>query len=230
MVVSKILKETLVLVPTFNEGDNLEETLIKLIKIFPNIILIDDGSSDNSVVNLKSEGVQFIRHTTNLGQGKSIETGCIFFINSKKYKYLITFDSDGQHQAEDALNMLQHAFKKNLDFVLGSRFINKNNKDIPLLKKLILKLGIIFENYRSKLSLTDAHNGLRVLNLEAVKCILPIKCSKMAHASEIVYKLGRSKLKGSEYPVNIIYKGKKSQSPLNFVKILFEIYLNEYLR
>ena len=52
----------------------------------------------------------------------------------------------------------------------------------------------------------------------------------MAHASEIVYKLGRSKLKGSEYPVTIIYKGKKSQSPLNFVKILFEIYLNEYLR
>ena len=101
---------------------------------------------------------------------------------------------------------------------------------IPIFKKIVLKIGTIFEKQRSKLNLTDAHNGLRLLNKDAVKVLLPLKCSRMAHASEIVYKLGRSKLKGSEYPVSIIYKGKKSQSPINFIKILYEIFLNDYLR
>tara|TARA_B100000963_G_scaffold130647_1_gene113994 strand:+ start:13188 stop:13880 length:693 start_codon:yes stop_codon:yes gene_type:complete len=230
MVKNEILEKTLLLVPTYNEGNELNKTLEDLRRYFPNILLIDDGSTDQSISKTNLSNIYLIKHLINLGQGRSLETGFKFFLKNINYHYLITFDSDGQHRPKDALKMLTYLKNNNFDFVLGSRFIKNNNIYIPLLKKIILKIGVLFENYRSKLKLTDAHNGLRLLNRKAVASLIPIKCSRMAHASEIVYKLGNSKLKGSEYPVTIIYKNKKSQSPLNFMKILFEIYLNEYLR
>ena len=230
MKLSDLLNDTLIVIPTFNESLDLKKTILNVQKYFPNILVIDDGSTDNSTLSLENfNQINFLTHCINLGQGKSLETGFLYFL-SKGFKYLITFDSDGQHNPKDALNMLKYICENDLDYLLGSRFLEKNEIDIPKLKKIILKLGVVFERYRSKLKLTDAHNGLRVLNRKAVEDILPIKCSKMAHASEIVYKLGNSKLKGREYPVTINYKNKKSQSSLNFIKILFEIYLNEYLR
>ena len=230
MKLNNILKDTLIVVPTYNESANLEKTIINLQKYFPNILIIDDGSTDNSTAFLDDfRHINLLTHSINLGQGKSLETGFIYFL-SKGYKYIITFDSDGQHRTKDALGMIKYIYANDLDYLLGSRFLKNKKTYIPKLKKFILKLGVFFENYRSNLKLTDAHNGLRVLNRKAVKDILPIKCSKMAHASEIVKKLGKSKLNGCEFPVTIIYKNKKSQPPLNFLKILFEIYLNEYLR
>ena len=76
MLNKNILEKTLIIVPTYNEGKVLKKTLSDLQHVFPNILLIDDGSNDSSVSNCTLNKLYKIRHFINLGQGKSIETGC----------------------------------------------------------------------------------------------------------------------------------------------------------
>ena len=68
-----------------------------------------------------------LRHKINLGQGAALQTG-IDFAKLRGAKYYITFDSDGQHNIQDALEMLKLIKNKNFDIILGSRFIKNNFK------------------------------------------------------------------------------------------------------
>lgn len=218
----KNCQDTLVLVPAFNEEKNILSILKDLQDYFTNILVIDDGSSDRTNFITKSNNIKCINHSINLGQGAALETGLKYFIENYKYKYVITFDGDGQHRSIDAYNMLQVAKKNNLKAVIGTRFLSKDSiNQIPIIKRLTLYLAMKYEKLFYGIKLTDAHNGLRVLEKELVeKYILPIKSSGMNHGTEISSKISHSSLPFLEFPVKIIYKGKKSQNPLNAINIL----------
>lgn len=214
--------DTLVLIPAFNESSNILGITNELKKYFKNLLVINDGSSDETAILLKSNNISMINHCVNLGQGAALETGLKIFIRDPNLKYVITFDADGQHRPNDAYEMLKLAKEKKLKAVIGTRFKSKIAlKEIPFFKRMTLKLAKIYERFFYGINLTDAHNGLRVLEKELVKdYILPIKNSDMNHATEISSKICNSSLKFIEYPVIIKYGGKKSQSPLNAINIL----------
>ena len=95
------------------------------------------------------------------------------------------------------------------------------------LKRVVLKLGILFERLSTGVRLTDAHNGLRALNRHAAETIA-ITQNRMAHASEIVSEIGRNKLRWAEAPVHVIYTDysrSKGQSVWNSVNILSDLFL-----
>ena len=217
-------KDTLIIVPAFNEQTNLKNVINDLKSFFDNVLIIDDGSDPPSYEVVKKLGVYYSQHEINLGQGADIDTGLTFFLKNSKYKYVITFDGDGQNRAKDAKDMLKFAKKYKLNAVLGSRFKNKNDYlQIPLSKRLILSLAKIYEKIFFKVFLTDAHNGLRVMSRYIVEnYILPIKNSDMGHATEISYKICKSNCDFSEYPVRVKYKNKRSQNPINAINIIFK--------
>ena len=216
------VNDALVIIPAYNEESKIKKTIQTVLKYFDNILLIDDGSSDNTNKYIKEFNVPILEHFINLGQGAALETGFRYFLNKDKYKYVITFDADGQHDPLDAIKMLIFAKETKSDAIFGSRFLNKNNlKKIPFLKKLTLRLAIIYESFFYKTSFTDAHNGLRVFSKSIVKNdILPILNYDMAHATEISYKASYSGKLIREYPVKISYDFVKSQSPINAINIL----------
>ena len=99
--------------------------------------------------------------------------------------------------------------------------MNETKRKIPFFKRITLNLAKIYERVFYGIELTDAHNGLRILERSLVKhFILPIKSYGMDHATELSAKVFHSNLKFIEYPVYINYKGKKSQSPINAINIL----------
>tara|TARA_B100000900_G_scaffold284653_1_gene243917 strand:- start:34 stop:759 length:726 start_codon:yes stop_codon:yes gene_type:complete len=214
--------DALVIVPAFNEEKRVIKTINNLLKYFKNIILINDGSSDKTKQYAEKLKIKIINHPINLGQGAAIETGLKYFLSHKKFKYVITFDADGQHDASEALNMLLLAKKTRSSAVLGSRFLEKKNaKMVPFFKKIILKLAIFYERIFYKINLTDAHNGLRVLSRDIIlKHILPISNYDMSHATEITQKIIKSGKKVNEYSVNITYESIESQAPLNAINIV----------
>ena len=170
------------------------------------------------------------RHFLNLGQGAAIETGLNYFLDVEKYKYAITFDGDGQIVASDAFKMLSLAKNENLDAVLGSRFLDKNHrKEIPKLKKIILKMARLYEYLFYSIKLSDAHNGLRVLKKEFIKeSLLPINNHDMSHATEISYKIFKSKCKFKEFPIQVNYNDKRTQNFLNSINIVINNLLKPF--
>ena len=220
-------ENSLVIVPAFNEGRIVSSTINNLSEYFKNILVIDDGSFDNTLEeSIKSSSTIVLHHPCNCGQGRSLHTGIKFFLENTKYEYLITFDADGQHYPLDALKMLDFAIINKCDAVFGSRFLDKNlAKKIPLIRKIILKMANYFEKIFLGLNLTDSHNGLRVLNRNACKLLKTTKSAKMAHATEFANILKNNTIYLAEFPVKVYYssKIKKSQSPLSSLNIISDL-------
>ena len=228
MTEKNINKENyLVIVPAFNEGRIVASTIENLSKYFNNILIIDDGSIDNTLEeSIESLSTIVLHHPCNCGQGRAIFTGIKYFLEKTKFEYLITFDADGQHYSEDALKMLNFAIFNKYDAVFGSRFLDKSSaRKIPFIRKIILKLANYFERIFIGLNLTDSHNGLRVLNRKACTLLKRMKCAEMAHATEFAKILKNNSISLAEFPVRVDYssKIKKSQSPLSSLNIISDL-------
>ncbi|MGY4643133.1 glycosyltransferase family 2 protein [Cellulomonas sp. URHB0016] len=216
--------DTWLVVPLYNEATVIAQVVKDALTTFPNIVCVDDGSSDDSAAEAGDAGARVVSHPINLGQGAAIQTGLTFALRQPGCRYLVTFDSDGQHQVSDAAAMVDLLRAGDVDVVFGSRFLDGRTKP-GFLKTLVLKTAIRFSNMSSGVRLTDSHNGLRAFNATAAAA-LSIKQNRMAHASEIVDQVGKAKLRYTEMPVHILYTDysrSKGQSILNSVNILTEL-------
>ena len=193
-------KNCLILIPAFNEEANILDTVQALKRIFPNILVIDDCSTDSTYQIISNNSVCVLRHIINIGQGGALQTGFFYFINHTQYDFLITYDADGQHQPSDALKLLNHAYASNLDALFASRFLSKTTndlaffKDIPYTRRFFLRIANLFEKIFLGSHLSDSHNGLRVLNRHSVSKLLNLRNLRMAHASEIRSTLQRNNI------------------------------------
>ena len=157
----------------------------------------------------------------NFKKVKSTNDTAIRIIKNTNFKYGITFDGDGQNNAADLKEMIEIVREQNFQAYLGTRFKKKEHRDaIPFLKKIVLKLSIKYERLFYSIKLSDAHNGLRILDRDLIQShILPIKNYDMSHATEISYKVCQSKCKRGEYPIKVDYRNKRSQNPINSINI-----------
>ena len=210
--------EIYVVIPVFNESYTVQSVLEDLLKYTNNIIIVDDGSTDNTYNIIKNLNVKILRHFNNLGQGAALRTGIEFCIENKA-KYILTFDADGQHQASDIPNMYNEIIVNKLDIVLGSRFLG-SAVDMPHAKYILLKIALFFTRIISNINLTDVHNGLRLFTLDtAMK--LDLSENNMSHASSIIDSIKKKKLHFKEVPVNILYTPysiNKGQSYFEIIK------------
>jgi glycosyltransferase involved in cell wall biosynthesis len=216
-------------VPLYNEAVVIGDVVGSARAIFPKIVCVDDGSRDGSAVVAERAGAVVVRHPVNLGQGAALQTGLEYALSDPQMRYAVTFDADGQHQVADVLVMLERIRRGDVQVVFGSRFLDDRTR-AGIVKKLVLRAAVAYTNLTTGTRLTDAHNGLRVLD-RSVVARLQITQNRMAHASEIVAQIGAMRLDGkavayAEEPVHIIYSDysrSKGQSLWNAVNILAEL-------
>lgn len=217
-------RDTWLIVPLYNEGTVIGDVIREARRTFPNVICVDDGSKDSSVNAAHQAGAIVLRHPVNLGQGAALQTGIDYFLTRTDGRFLVTFDADGQHRVEDAVAMRERAITDSLSIVFGSRFL-EGRAETGTLKRIVLKTAALFTRMQTGLHLTDAHNGLRLLDRRAADAV-HLTQNRMAHASQIVEQLADSKLPWAEMPVHIRYTDysrSKGQSLLNSVNILVEL-------
>lgn len=225
----EIAARTCCIVPIYNEATVIEDCIADLRTIFSNILVIDDGSTDDSASKAKRSGAQVIRHTLNVGQGLAISTGFKWVQGQNKFKNIVTFDGDGQHIAHDALRLVEELENSSLDIVFGSRFLGYEKSNTPAIKRIILKIVTKITNILTGIKLSDAHNGLRALTVEASK-VVELTQAGMAHASQMISLTRQANLKYHEIPVNVLYTSysrKKGQSILNSVNIVADLVWSE---
>ncbi len=213
-----------VVIPLYNEESVIASVIEGLTPYFAHIVCVDDGSVDASARRAAAAGAHLVQHPINLGQGAALQTGFAFALEHPECEYIVTFDADGQHRVEDALSMLDLARSDDVAIVFGSRFLDDRTNP-GWIKKVILKTAVWVTNLTTSLKLTDAHNGLRVIRRDAATMI-ELKQDRMAHATEIVLELGRTKLPWREHPVHLLYTDyskAKGQSVLNAVNILVDL-------
>lgn len=213
-----------VVIPLYNEATVIAGVIADLHKSFEHVVCVDDGSSDGSARIAETAGATVVRHPVNLGQGAALQTGIDFALAHPSCEYVVTFDADGQHRVEDAAGMVALARERDVAIVFGSRFLD-DRTDPGLVKRIILKTVVWVSNMTTSIRLTDAHNGLRVIRRDAAEQI-DLKQDRMAHATEIVLQLARTRLPWAEYPVQLLYTDyskAKGQSVLNSVNILVDL-------
>lgn len=204
-----------ILIRVYNEEQVIEQTLKEVFALpkpgHTNILIIDDGSTDNSlsIINKfaeKHEHIIVVSHSQNRWGGAALETGFEYIRRYLDVKYVVTFDADGQHDIRE-VDVLKNAIWNHPEcqVVFGSRFLEKNStQNMPISRRCILSLGRMFTHLISGSDLSDPHNGYRIFRREALDKI-HLTADSMAYASELVELIVKNKMKYGEVPVNIKY-------------------------
>lgn len=210
-----------ILIPAFNEEKHVGSVVRSLrIAGYKHIVIVNDGSNDQTEKVAKDAGAEVINHIINRGQGAALRTGIEYLRENIRPEVVVTFDADGQHRAKDIKSLIDPIMHGKYEVALGSRFLSSGT-NLSVGRRVILKAAVLFTNLISNTNLTDTHNGLRALSLSALDKI-DIRSRGMEHASEIIDDIVKHKLRYVEVPVRVIYSGysrKKGQRTMNFWKI-----------
>lgn len=219
---------TWIVVPAYNEEKNIKKTIESLQKGgWSNIVVVDDGSSDNTAFLAQQAGAKVIKHIINRGQGAALQTGHEYVLRLGA-QIIVDFDADGQFDPIDISFAIDKLKKENLDAVLGSRFLDDRSQ-IPFTKKyFILPLAKIVNGFFTGVRLTDAHNGFRVFRREALGKI-EITQDKMAHNTQIVAQIKKNKICFAEMPVKVSYSN-YGQGWRGGVEIIKDLIINFFVK
>jgi len=195
-------------IPAFNEEKNIAVLLTKLKKITDWVIVCNDGSTDLTSEIAEELGATVINHEKNLGYGAAIRS---IFLKSKNLDgdVLVTFDADGQHRIEDIDKVITPIINGESDLVIGSRFLDESEKEIPQHRKVGIKVITKVTNATIKKHLTDSQSGFRAYSKKVINELKPSELG-MGISTEILIKASAKNFRISEVPIKIIYEGDTS--------------------
>ena len=163
-------------------------------------------------------------HEINLGVGAAVQTGFDYVSKIPNAKAVITFDADGQHHVDDAVAMAKEILICDEGIIFGTRF-PKHSKNIPKVKRIVLKLIAKITDLVTGVSLSDAHNGLKAYKVRTIK-ELELQFSSYSYESELITQVAKKKIDYKEMPTDIKYTSysiKKGQKLLNGLLIIEDL-------
>jgi len=195
-------------IPAFNEEKNIAILITQLKKIADKIIVCNDGSTDLTSEIAEELGATVINHKKNLGYGAAIRS---IFLKSKDLDVdiLVTFDADGQHRIDDINKVINPIINGESDLVIGSRFLDESEKEIPKYRKVGINVITKITNATIKKQLTDSQSGFRAYSKKVLNELNPSELG-MGISTEILIKASARNFRISEVPIKIIYKGNTS--------------------
>jgi glycosyltransferase involved in cell wall biosynthesis len=192
-----------IVVPVYNEEEKVVDVLKELSKTRFHVIVVDDGSTDNSlnkIKNLKLKNFIVLQHKINLGKGAALKTGCEYaFTHSADA--VIMVDSDGQHKVVDLPRFVEKLGSNKYDVVFGSRNLNLG---VPLDRYMGNKLASVLVGFMFGIYVSDLICGFRGLTKKAYK---KIKWESTGYGveTEMVIRTKKNGLSHCEVPVETVY-------------------------
>ena len=189
-------------IQAFNEEKNIAVLIIQLKKIADKIIVCNDGSTDLTSKIAEGLGATVINHAKNLGYGAAIRS---IFLKSKDLggDILVTFDADGQHRIEDINRVIKPIINEESDLVIGSRFLDKSEKEVPQYRKVGIKIITKVTNATIKKQLTDSQSGFRAYSKKVLNELNPSELG-MGISTEILIKASAKILEFQKYQLRLL--------------------------
>lgn len=214
--------KTCIIIPTYNEAMAIGSLVKRIRQQGLDVVVIDDGSSDNTCVIAKDNGAIVLRNEVNKGKGASLIRG-FQYILSNDFDAVITMDGDGQHVPEDIPYFVRLATYSNSDIFIGNRMLKKRN--MPYLRILTNNFMSLLISIVAGQKIPDTQCGFRLIKRKVLEKV-NLKTSKYETESEIIIKASRLDFKIESIPIKTIYAGEKSQiNPLvdtiRFIKFIF---------
>jgi glycosyltransferase involved in cell wall biosynthesis len=208
------------IIPAYNEEKAIKD-IVKCSMQYCDVMVVDDGSSDDTYNQAKNSGAEVIKHERNRGKGAAIKSGLNKALNDG-YDAFILLDGDGQH---DPANIsLFSSFIGEYGLIVGSRFINGNPENMPLTRILSNKVTTMIIRYVTGYELTDSQNGFRALSKECARLFLDITYDDYVYESEMIYIAARNKIMLKEVAIPSKYGLEKSHiTKLNIFNYIFFI-------
>lgn len=202
-------KKILLIIPAYNEEKCILNTYNKIINYNKNnstnfdVIIINDGSTDNTVNILEENNIPHINLIHNLGIGGAVQTGYKYAYETG-YDYAVQFDGDGQHDVNYVKNIVEPLINEDADMVIGSRFINKESSNFKSSKSRQFGIKVIsfFIKLVTGKKVFDTTSGFRAVNRDIIKefaSSYPIEYPEPITTTEVLKK----KYKVSEVPVSM---------------------------
>ena len=164
----------LVLIPAYNEQAAVRGVVSKVRQVVPHadVLVVDDGSSDNTAQTAERAGAFVVRHPFNLGIGGAVQTG-LKFARQQNYDVVIRLDGDGQHNPSDIPSLYAILQGSKVDVVVGSRFLGKSGRmHIPFLRRLGIYTFALLVSLLTGHRATDTTSGFVALNRRAVQALV----------------------------------------------------------
>jgi glycosyltransferase involved in cell wall biosynthesis len=215
----------LVCIPAFNEAKTIEDIIMKSKKHADGVIVYDDGSTDNTYDLAKSSGATVIKSPKNTGYGAAIRA-LFQAAKDQNADVMITLDSDGQHNPDQIPVLIEPLLKQGVDLVIGSRFLNRNDKErVPRYRSFGIKTITKLTQSASYGRITDAQSGFRAYNKNALSKINLFE-DGMAVSIEILLRAKEKNLLTTEVPISINYdvKDTSTHNPISHgVGVLYSV-------
>jgi glycosyltransferase involved in cell wall biosynthesis len=196
-----------VIIPTYNEFRAIADLINQISKLGLEVVIIDDGSTDDTVKAAIACGAKVLVNPKNMGKGASLIKGYNFAIQ-QGYDAVISMDGDGQHSADDLLAFIEKAKRSQSALIVGNRM--GATKGMPLLRIMTNFLMSKFISLIVKQRIPDTQCGFRLAKKELLNRI-DLSTSKYETESEVLIKAGHLGFKIESIPVKTIYSGQKSQ-------------------
>lgn len=216
-------REIIALIPAFNESGRIEPVIQKAERHLK-VIVVDDGSTDNTSKVAESAGANKIIKQTNKGKGAALRTGFQWAINAG-YIAVITLDADGQHDPADIPGFLDIFAMSDADLIIGYRDFS----EIPFPRRIANSFGRITFSWAVGQDIPDNQSGYRLISKRLMKNLMDSKESGFEFEVEMIKICIKAGFALKWTPIRTIYGGESSHiSPLhhikNYLRIVWETY------
>lgn len=213
-----------VLIPTYNEAQAIGSVVKSLKNKGLDVLVVDDGSTDETAQSAQRQGAETIRLTENMGKGASLKAGFRYALN-KGYDAVITMDGDAQHSPEDIPKFIREAANPKVDMLVGNRM--SSTKNMPLVRWITNNLMSFFISMICWRNIRDSQCGFRLIKTKVLKEIT-LSTSKYEIESEIIIAAHKKHFKIKFIPIQTIYAKEASQinpvlDTLRFFKFVFKL-------
>jgi len=213
-----ILEKILVVIPTYNESENIEKLIQELNSLEHHIMIVDDNSPDGTseiVENLKEKNnnLYLIKRESKLGLGSAYRDGFKAAMNMG-YEFFVEMDADFSHQTIDLVEMIKNIDKA--DVIIGSRYIEGGGiTGWNYKRRLLSKLANLFTQILFGYHIKDSTSGFRIYNRESLEKInfQKTKSDGYSFQIEMTYRANKKNLKILEIPITF-YERRKGESKM----------------
>ena len=199
--------EVTVLLPAFNEDQAIAATVSRIKELYPDfeVLVIDDGSTDNTMQAAMEAGANVWPHPYNIGNGAAVKTG----LRTARGEWIVMMDADGQHDPEDIARLLE--YKDVFDMVVGAR---GKGSDTSLHRDIANKIYNCFASYVTKFKIEDLTSGFRLVRRSTVSQFVYLLPNTFSYPSTITMSYLRSGRSIKYVPIETTARKGKSKIKL----------------